>query len=77
MSMLAACSHKAEWICPNCARCPLCCECKTEFTPVHINTEEAAVALARWARKAREKTMAGPGDPDRRGAFDGGDPEAL
>lgn len=74
MSMLAACGHKAEWICRVCARCPTCCECVVESEPVHINTKLAAFALYRYARDARKKKSAGPGDPSARGAFDGGNP---
>lgn len=75
MSMLAACGHKAEWICPLCAKCPLCCECVQESEPVHINTKEAAIALATYAKRARKQMSAGPGDPNARNKFDGGNPQ--
>jgi hypothetical protein len=74
MSMLAACGHKSEWICAKCAKCSLCCECSGELQPVHINTKEAALALARYAKEARRRTMSGPGDPTRAAAFEGGEP---
>lgn len=75
MSVLAACGHKSEWICAKCARCSLCCECSGELVPVHINTKEAAVALARYAKNARTRQSAGPGDPTRPAAFEGGEPK--
>lgn len=76
MSMLAACGHKAEWICPLCAKCPLSCECTTETEPVHINTKAAAIALATYARRTRKQQSAGPGDPGARSAFHGGNPSS-
>lgn len=74
MSVLAACGHKTEWIDNRCAKCGLCCECPGELEPVHINTKEAALALARYAKDARKKMSAGPGDPNARTTFDGGTP---
>jgi heterodisulfide reductase subunit C len=75
MSVLAACGHKSEWICSKCAKCSLDCECPGELEPVHINTKEAALALARYAKEARRKMSAGPGDPTRSAAFEGGEPK--
>ncbi len=75
MSVLAACAHKAEWICPACARCTPCCQCVTDSEPVHINTKKAAQALGRWARESRKRMSAGPGDPTRPSAFEGGEPK--
>lgn len=54
MSVLAGCGHKSEWICRDCGSCSLCCKCENEtFAAVHINTKDAAIALARWAKKKR------------------------
>lgn len=55
MSVLAGCGHKAEWICAVCANCSVCCSCAGEITPVHINTKEAAIALAKFAKKKRRE----------------------
>jgi len=57
MSVLAACLHKAEWVCDRCAKCSSCCVC-TEGSGadyVHINSKEAAIALARHAREMRDR----------------------
>src|SRR5262245_15436774 len=54
MSVFASCGHRAEWICKECGACAICCHCG-EIGLVHINTREAAEALARWARKKREE----------------------
>lgn len=54
MSVFASCGHKAEWICRDCASCSICCKCPHEvFAAVHINTKDAAIALAAWAKKKR------------------------
>jgi len=53
MSVFAACGHKAEWIDQRCGKCATCCECAGELEPVHINTKEAALALATHARRSR------------------------
>lgn len=56
MSVLASCLHKAEWICEECAKCSSCCECRTDPPAlVHINTKEAALSLARHAKRERER----------------------
>lgn len=65
MSVLAACSHKAEWICQLCARCAVCCgaqgeganNCPDPPPMVHINTRAAALALASWARRSKLEIM--------------------
>ena len=55
MSVFAACLHKAEWVCATCARCGSCCVCDVDPPNlVHINTKEAALALAKAARAARK-----------------------
>ena len=57
MSFFASCGHKSEWVCAECASCPVCDRCVVGAAGngklVHINTREAAEALARWARKKR------------------------
>lgn len=55
MSVFASCGHKAEWICAKCSNCSVCCSCDGEITPVHINTKEAAIALARDAKRKRRE----------------------
>jgi hypothetical protein len=56
VSVLAACLHKAEWVCRECAKCSSCCVCAVDPPQlVHINTKDAAVALARHARRMRDK----------------------
>lgn len=55
VAVLAACLHKAEWICRTCAKCAGCCNCPADpIDVVHINSKEAAHALARWARERRQ-----------------------
>lgn len=59
MSILATCGHKAEWICSSCGSCAQCDRCATDPpSMVHINTKEAAVAIARWAKKKRDEWAA-------------------
>ena len=58
MSFFASCGHKSEWVCSMCASCPVCDRCfgdKQALTLVHINTREAAEALARWSWKRRKE----------------------
>lgn len=59
MSALAACGDKNEWICVNCAKCPLCCQCVDVPADhyVHVNTKEAAIAFGRYARETRAKIL--------------------
>jgi Na+-translocating ferredoxin:NAD+ oxidoreductase RnfC subunit len=58
MSVLAGCGHKSEWICQECAACSVCCHCGLDpIQVVHINTKEAAIALARWAKKKRDEYL--------------------
>lgn len=59
MTILATCGHKAEWIDPICGRCPNCCLCDEEATPVHINSKAAAIALAAYARRTRSAIVDG------------------
>lgn len=59
MSVLAACGDKNEWICALCAKCPLCCQCENvpDDRYVHINTKQAAMAFAKYARETRTKIL--------------------
>lgn len=54
MSILTTCGHKAEWVCSSCGSCATCDRCDTDPpSMVHINTKEAAIAIARWAKRKR------------------------
>lgn len=52
--LFATCGHKAEWVCSSCGSCASCDRCEADPPAmVHVNTKEAAIAIARWAKKKR------------------------
>lgn len=56
MTKTLHCMHQEDWMCQNCCKCGLCCDCQNPGELVHINSRAAQEA---WRRTINEISLPG------------------